>query len=142
MKNVIRTIIAWLFASVTEELKELLITLFVEKNSDALKRARPKAYVTVRGTMLRTKNGELSKTKYAWTQSAAVDAGDSATVNFDPMMPFELEQVDVLGPATILQVQVGNLIATRSPFEAPATVEVKELCEVGCSIRVMLKGLP
>lgn len=142
--------VSWFFAAflreiktLTEEVRKQYADRLAETLEELKSQMRPKVYVTVRGKLKEIGGANDGRmTAHAWTQSFRVDPDDIKTVPFTPYSSFEVERVDVLGPATIAGVKIGNMSAVGYPFDAPATVEVSGTIDPGSLLQVTLKGLP
>lgn len=102
------------------------------------KAPRQKTYVTLRGSYER--NGE--QVLHGWTIGVDLEPNESASVPFEPYAHFTCERVDILGPAVIEEVYVGNETQTFPKYQNAATLEFKRKCEVGNRINVHLRGTP
>ncbi len=111
-----------------------------------LKAPRQRTYVTLRGSYERHVRiaGEetTEQVLHGWTQATDIEDGDNGLVQFAPYNNFTCERVDILGPACIESVSVGNETQNFPGYQNPATFEFKRKCEMGNLVTVRLKGTP
>jgi len=148
MKTVIQNIVAWFFSTflvrVRKEIADVCREeargqriIFEENIRELLKAGRVPTYVTLRGRMV----VEGKEVPHGWTQKINLPEGKSTSMTFAPYEPFICERVDVLGPAIIQGVSVGNRQQVHSEFSAPATVKFQATAEPGNLITVWLLGV-
>lgn len=130
------------FSALFSELNDIRQSLSVlEAGMRRIENLEPKrdrsVYVTLRGFFVFADGREVP---HAWTQRAEIDSGDGCQVPFTPYHKFRTERVDILGPATITGVNIGNMSQVESNFEHPAMLEFAEMVEVGNKVTVYLKG--
>ncbi len=94
-------------------------------------------YVTLRGFYI---DREGKAAAHGWTKRVDMKAGDACSLAFNPYNTFRCERVDLLGPAEITGVQVGNFVQESPGYANPATFTFEAICEVGVCIVVYLKS--
>ncbi len=132
----------WLFPDIFGAWRSFCLEVFrrLEALENKLQpvRLRMPVYVTLRGRM-RVDGKEVA---HGWTTRIMVEEGATAKIPFTPYHQFHCERVDILGPAIIEGVSVGNMNQFHSSFANPATAEFSEVCDVGNIVTVYLKGTP
>ncbi len=99
---------------------------------------RMPVYVTLRGSY---QQGD-KRVAYGWTQKVLIEEGHGCALPFEPHNVFHCERVDILGPADITGVNVGNQCQEMPKHQHPATFEFLTTCDVGNRITVHLQGTP
>lgn len=124
------------FYGLLVEDRQYVITVTKNSLEEALKVKRSPVYVTLRGFYIR----DGLEVAHGWTQRVDLDVGDQCTLPFKPYSTFRCERVDILGPAEITGVNIGNETLAHPKFQSSATFEFRATCEVGNYINVYLKG--
>ncbi len=123
----------------TKDLEGLVVREQLAFLKEARAAARPSAYVTLR---VRWTNPGDTGLAAAWTIPVDVHEGHEASVPFTPQNRCTIERVDVVGPAVIVAVRVGQQYVTQPRAEYQSSIDLATDREVGWTATVTFKGLP